>query len=559
MPQLRPRVTADDFSDNTDPVLYPRLNAAQIDQFRRFARAHVYANGDTIFEQGVRNAPLIFIEAGQVTILDRQPEFDVHFANVPPGTFVGDISMFTGEPTVAAALADGETRALIIERSDLHRLAAAHPEVGNILLSTFMARRAWLEGHGYGQIQLIGSRWSTETSALREFLARNQVPFRWLDPERDASCRALLDSLGLGSAELPVVLRATEVIRKPTIEMVATELGLRGELKELYDLAVIGAGPAGLAAGVYGASEGLTTVIIEAQNPGGQAGTSSRIENYLGFATGISGNELTRQALIQARKFGATLTTGSVQQIGCNGNSKVLHLDDGREILAKALIVATGARYRRLGVANLERFEGTSVMYAATQTEAATCENEAVVVVGGANSAGQAAVFLSSRCRRVFMVVRRASLSETMSSYLIERIQSTSNIELVLKNTIVDATGDERLTGVMVESSDGERRMLAATHAFVMIGAEPCTGWLGDKVGLDERGFVVTGNDAAGHDAFDAHWSQERAPFLLETTRPGIFAVGDVRAGSIKRVASAVGEGSMAVKFVHEAMATVDS
>lgn len=550
---------ASDFPDPDDEVLFPRLDEAQRARIAVHARRRAFVRGDTLFEQGMRDAPFFVLERGAVDFYDRRPESDRYFARCEAHTFVGDTAIFTGEPTIAACVAAEEGEALEMQREELRRLIADDDELGDLILRTMTARRQWLEGHGYGQIRLIGSRRSAETFALRDFLQRNHVPMRWHDVERDAESRELLDFLGVGPEETPVLVRTQGVLRKPTVATVAQELGLRARVgAEVYDLVVVGAGPAGLGAAVYAASEGLRTLVVEAFAPGGQAGTTSRIENYLGLPTGLSGAELAERAALQARKFGAIL---SASHAGARldvepGQPHRVALDDGQELDARAVVIATGAEYRRLELDGLERFEGSGVYYAATHLEAQQCAQEDVVVVGGGNSAGQAAVQLSRHARRVRMAIRGPSLAKTMSRYLVDRIERTPNIELLARTELRALHGDPELQAVTaVQGAERVQRTIDARAVFVMIGALPRTGVLRGTVGLDERGFVVTGEDAAAHEQFAAHWVADRAPYLLETTRPAVFAVGDVRSGSTKRVASAVGDGAMAVRYVHETLA----
>jgi len=549
-----------DFSDGTDEILSPRLTPRQLSEIARFARAREFAPGEMLFEHGQPEAPFFVIEEGEVGFLDRRADGDRYFAKVSAGTFVGDISMFTGEPTIAACLAATPCRVLEMDRATLQRLVAQFPDVGDLLLRTMMARRAWLENHDYGSLQLIGSRWSRDTFRLRDFLTRNQVPFRWHDPATDEDSRVLLDSLSVTEDQTPVIIAAGKVFRRPQVADVASALGLlpalRGAQDPPYDLVVVGAGPGGLAAAVYGASEGLRTLVLDADSPGGQAGTSSKIENYLGFAAGISGNELARQAVLQARKFGATFSNPlAVETMAERDGVKTLSLSDGSEIRARAVVLAMGAEYRRLDALDIERYEGSGIYYAAGASEAVQCSGEEVIVVGGGNSAGQAAMFMSGYARKVHVVIRGDDLSHSMSQYLIERIEQSPNVQVLTRTKVAAVHGDGRLSQVTLIGPEGSF-CVDASAVFVMIGAVPRTQWIARLgcVGLDGNGFVLTGGGRHG-EAFDDLWRLERDPYFLETTCPGVFAVGDVRSGSVKRVASAVGEGSMAVKFVHEVFA----
>ena len=547
---------AEPFSDGTLPGLFPVLDDRQRKALAEHAACEEFAPGDVLFAQNVRDAPFFFVEAGSVDFVDNAAGGRKYVAMLNAGGFIGDVAMFTGEPTIAECVAAEPTRVLKLGIDALRRLIAEEGDLGELILRTFLARRAWLEGHGYGAKTLIGPRSDPQTGRLRNFLGRNQIPYEWLDPIEDAAGKAIAEQFKFGEDEMPAIVVGDKVCRRPTVEALADQLGLRPKLKTdgPYDLIVLGAGPAGLAAGVYGASEGLDTLLIDADSPGGQAGTSSKIENYLGFATGISGSDLARQAVLQARKFGATLCNPrSAARIDCDGEARSVCLDDGTCVRGRAVVIATGATYRKLGQAvGCDDYEGRGVYYAAGQPEAVACRSDPVVVVGAGNSAGQAAVFLSRHAERVTLVVRGPDLRRSMSTYLVDRIEHSDRIDLRLDTEVTRVEGDGRLERLTL--SDGET--IPASGLFVMIGAVPNTAWLRDSdcVGLDANGFVCTGNDAADHAAFARHWHLGRAPFLLETTRPGILAAGDVRSGSVKRVASGVGEGSMSVKVVHEVL-----
>ena len=539
--------------------MYPRLDERQMTAVAKFAECREYDAGEVLFEQGLRDAPLIILERGGVDFFDHGLDGDKHVVSVGAGTFLGDTAMFTGEPTLLRCVAARPTRALVVDHDRLRQLIATHSDIGDLMLRAFMARRAWLRDHNHGALTLIGPRRDAATYRLREFLERNQIPAHWQDAD-DAPTAALLDRMNIGREDLPVLACGDAVCRRPDVEEVARRAGLRPALKQdaPYDLVVIGAGPAGLAATVYGASEGLDTLAIDADSPGGQAGTSSKIENYLGFATGISGDELARQAVLQARKFRATLCNPCVVRDirGCGGEEMTLVLGDDSTVRARAVVIATGAKYRKLDAENNDQFEGSGVYYAAGHVEASACAGEQVAVVGAGNSAGQAAIYLSRHAERVRLIVRGGDLGKSMSDYLVQRIGEADNIDLLLESEVSALHGDGRLERLaLVGKHAGDVRCEAV---FVMIGATPNTDWLAGNgcVGLCPRGFVATGPDAKEHAKFGEHWRLGREPFMLETTRPGVFAVGDVRAGSVKRVASGVGEGSMAIKFVHEALAT---
>ncbi|MEM8873865.1 MAG: FAD-dependent oxidoreductase [Planctomycetota bacterium] len=551
------------FSDGTNPEFFPTLTDRQVETIAAMAECREYQPGDRLFNQGLRDAPFFFLESGSADIIDQGPDGPRYIAMVRPGTFIGDISMFTGEPTVAACIAAEPMRVMVMDRQRLGQLVARHSDVGDIILRTFMNRREWLRRHGFGAKTLIGPRWDKATFELRDFLERNQIPVEWIDPEADEGSRALARKYGLAEADMPAIFCGEEICKRPAIVELAERVGLRPELRREtpYDLMVIGGGPAGLAASVYAASEGLDTLLIDANSPGGQAGTSSKIENYLGFATGISGTELAKQAVLQARKFGVTLSNPSAaKRIDCDGELKHVTLDDDTQVTAKAVVLATGARYRRLQrCLNCGDFETRGIYYAAGHPEALLCSKERVGIVGAGNSAGQAAVFMAQHAEHVTLIVRGANLKRSMSQYLVDRIERTNNIEVRLKCEVLGVDGSDGPQGHLQSVTLCSGETLRMTGLFVMIGATPNTEWLRDTdcVALDEHGFVCTGEAAAHHLDRQRHWTVDRAPFFLETTRPGIFAVGDVRSGSIKRVASGVGEGSMAVKYVHEVLAAV--
>ena len=550
---------AESFPDTSDPALFPHFTPAQLAIVSEFATAREYAPGEFLFDQGVRDAPLFVLTTGSVDVIDRRPEGDLCISTAAAGNFLGDIAMFTGEPTVVAGVATVPTAALLVGRESLRRLVSQHSGVGDLILRTFMARRAWLEGRGYGQVTLIGTLRSQETFRLREFLSRNEVPFRWHDPEADGGDKPLLDALHIDAAETPVLIDATgEVSRNPEVGALADRLGLRVPPDdEVYDLVVVGAGPAGLAAAVYAASEGLRTFVVDGRWPGGQAGTSSKIENYLGFLTGISGADLTRQAVLQARKFGATLSSPrAARRLEARGETKVVELDDGTRVRARCVLVASGADYRRLDCPGCEAYEGRGVYYAASQVESGGCGGREVVIVGAGNSAGQATAFLATKAAKVYLAVRGGGLAEAkMSQYLSDRIAHTANVEVLPRTRVDSLHGDGQLTAVDLRADDGTVRRVETGSLFVMIGADPRTAWLDGAVLMDGHGFLLTGDELRHEARFAGCWPLDRDPYLLETSVPGVFAAGDARHGSVKRVASAVGEGAMAVTFTNRRLA----
>jgi thioredoxin reductase (NADPH) len=477
-----------------------------------------------------------------------------------PGRFLGDLNMLTGQPIYLSAVVRVGGEVLAISRERLKELVTEEPDLSDIILKAFLARRAWGMKTGLG-LRIIGSRHSSDATRLRGFASRNRLPHVWLELEEDPDAEALLEGFGTDASETPVTIwQGKEVLKNPTNAELARTIGLKVDVprKQTYDLVVVGAGPAGLGAAVYGASEGLSTLVLESTALGGQAGTSSRIENYLGFPAGLSGFELASRALVQAVKFGTqTAVPQEAVSVDREGDQYRIGLSEAGEVEARSVIVATGARYRRLDVPGLERFEGVSIHYAATQAEAQPFEGEEVAVVGGGNSAGQAALFLAGRARRVYLFIRGEDLRKGMSRYLVQRVMDSEKIELLANTEARELVGEDRLEGVVVEDNrSGALRTLGTKALFVFIGAEANTGWLQGAVQLDQRGFVLTDGDSDRSALGEEAWrGLSREPYLLETSMPGVFATGDVRSGSIKRVASAVGEGAMAVRLVHRHLA----
>ena len=549
------------FLDPDDPTLFPRLTEAQIDELAERGEILTLSPGDVLFEQAQRDTPFFVVLSGAIDVIDRQPDGDHYFTQCQPGTFAADISMFTGEPTLARGVIAEESSILVLPPDELRAIVASSTELGDLLLRTMITRREWLKGQGYGYELLIGRRRSGEAFAIRELLERNLVPFSWHDIDTDDESRALLERLGIGLEECPVLVRTHNVLRSPTVTQVADELGLRVHVDgRTFDVVVLGAGPAGLATAVYASSEGLTTLVIERFAPGGQAGTSARIENYLGFPTGLSGSELTQRATLQARKFGAVISSAHQSSVCAPilvDGLRELVLGDGQQVGARCLVLAVGADYRRLPAEGAEQFQGLGLYHAATHLDALQASGEDVVVVGGGNSAGQAVVNLASYARHIYLVVRR-SLSATMSSYLIDRIDAAENVEVLEGYEVKALRGEEELEEATIVSRDQGERRLRIAAVFAMIGALPRTEDVVGLVGLDDKGFIVTGEGARDHPAFAEHRVGDDAqPMMMETTRPGIFAIGDVRSGSTKRVASAVGDGALVVRSIHEALANL--
>ena len=528
---------------------YPRLSDDQLGALAAVGEQQSVAPGDVLFKEGDEDYDFFVVLDGKVAMVQDGESGEQLIAVHGPRRFLGELGLLVGQPAffTAKVVEPGDVLRVPIER--LRERVGDDPAFGDLVLRAFLQRRSILIGLGAG-LRIIGSCYSAGTRRLLEFVARNRLPFRWLDLEEDTDAERLLTRLGVRTEETPIVLLGDALLRNPSNAELARALGLSSPAlrRDMADLVVVGAGPAGLAAAVYGASEGLTTIGLDGVAVGGQAATSARIENYLGFPSGLSGPELAERARIQAQKFGATLTVpGEVTSLAARDGHYVLEIDQGAPIEARTVIVATGVRYRRLPVPGIDRFEGASVFHAATIMEARVCAGDPVAVIGGGNSAGQAALFLSRHASGVRLIVREPDLSQNMSRYLIDRIERTPEIEVLLNAEARSVEGEKSLEAITVEDNRrGERRRIEARALFVFIGAQPHTRWLGDALALDEKGFVLTGA-AAAHAA-----GEPRDCMLLETSLPGVLAAGDVRSGSIKRVASAVGEGAMAVRLVHE-------
>jgi len=536
------------------------LSAAEIAEIAEYGVEQSVAAGEVLYSAGDDDYPFFVVLEGEVEIVRREQDRDVVVAVHDTGRFLGELNMFTGQRAYLTAVVSKAGRVLRIEHPDFRRLMSSRPQLSDVIFRAFVARREFLRaGEGAGAIRIVGSRYSPEAMALRAFANRTRLPHTWVDLEDVADAGALLASLGAETADTPVVQMPSEVLLHPTPGEFAQRLGLtfRPAPGYLCDLVVVGTGPAGLAAAVYGASEGLDTISLDAYSIGGQAGSSSRIENYVGFPNGVSGEDLAARAAIQAQRLGARLNAPCcVAGLRVEHGFHVIVLADGSELPSRAVIVASGARYRRLEVDDLERFEGAGVYYAATDLEARICSGFDVIVVGGGNSAGQAAIYMAQQKCGVRLVVRRDSLVDTMSHYLIERVEADPHIEVVTQTQVKHLAGEQHLSQVTLEHTpSGERQTVACSGLFCFIGAEPATAWLSGCVELDRAGFILT--DRSLPDAVSTGTDfTARAPLPFETSLPGVFAVGDVRQGSLKRVAAAVGEGSSAVRSVHEYLAT---
>lgn len=537
-----------------DPTAFPTLDRAQLALLDALGTRRSVDAGEYLYRQGDAAYDFYAIVSGAVDIVIQADGEERFITRHGAGRFLGELNMLTGLRVFVSARVVEPGEVIVVPVADLRRVLTTQPLLGDTILAAFMARREVLLTGASAAIRVVGSRFSPETQQVREFLARSRIPHEWLDPDGDDTVDRLLREVGVTTAELPVVIVSGAVLRRPTPGALAEHLGLTvGSLPDrCFDLVVVGGGPAGLAAAVYGASEGLRTLGVDMVAPGGQAGSSSRIDNYLGFPMGISGSDLTQRALVQAEKFGASLTAPcAAESLREQAGHLVVRLADGTEVAGRAVIVATGARYRRLDVDRLTEFEHKGVYYAATAMEARECNGAPVVVVGGGNSAGQAAMFLAEWGSTVTVVIRRPDLAASMSRYLVDRIDAHLRIDVRPSARVIGLDGDETVRAVRVAGLDGEDTLSCAA-LFSFIGAEPASAWLSGCAALDDRGFVLT-DLSLGDEHLDRRWETlARRPLPFETSHPGLFAVGDVRAGSTKRVAAAVGEGSAAVRSVHD-------
>ena len=536
---------------------FPRLSDDEIDLLRPYGEVRAVERGDTLFRAGDTAYDFCVMLSGAVDIIDTVGDEERIIVTHGSHKFLGELNLLTGQAVYLTARIREPGEVLAIPPDRLREIVSEEPVLSDLILRAFLERRLILMRSGVG-LKIVGSRYLEDTRRLREFAVRNRLPHVWIDLEHDEAAEALLQAFDVSPAETPVVIwQGQTVYRNPSNAELARAMGISHDISEetVYDLLVVGAGPAGLAAGVYGASEGLNTVLLDAIAVGGQAGTSTRIENYLGFPAGLSGADLSGRAAFQAKKFGARII---VPREACTlqeeAGSYRVELSDGGAIICRAVVIATGAQYRRLNVPALERFEGMSVYYAATEAEAEMCAGGQVAVVGGGNSAGQAALFLAARTQRVSVLIRGGDLSAGMSRYLTDRIERTENIDVLVRTECRELVGDNALDWIVVEhTATGERRELPAQALFVFVGSAANSEWLRSVVTLDDYGFVVTGSDLPAAALPAERWQPlGRDPFLLESSLPGVFAAGDARSGSIKRVASAVGEGAMAVRFVHQ-------
>ena len=547
-------------STTEHPTAFPKIEAAcpkleheQIAALEKLAQPRKFKAGETLLAVGENELKVFIIKSGEVEV--RNGATGQVVVVLGPRQFTGELDSLAGLPSAVCVVARTAGEAWQLSTEALRKILREIPALSDLLLRAFVMRRELIEELGLAAVRVIGSRHSRDTHRIRQFLARNKIPFSWIDLENDQQVDILLQRFGVAADETPVVICGEKhILRNPPNETLADCLGIRKPVEHtIYDLVIIGAGPAGLAAAVYGASEGLKTLLLDKTGPGGQASSSSKIENYMGFPTGLTGSDLAQRAVVQAEKFGAALSTADevVALQGRDGNYYV-RLKRNENVSTRCVLISSGARYRKLDLPNYDHFEGNGIYYAATRVEAPMCQHAQVVVVGGGNSAGQAAVFLSEHAERVFVVIRGDDLARSMSHYLICRIEDTPNIEVRKHTEVTKLEGGNWLERAeLTNRATGEKEMLNCPAVFVFIGAVPHTAWLPEAIKLDGKGFVQTGQQVAE----SGTWRLQRQPFMLETTLPGIFAAGDVREGSIKRVAAAVGEGSMAVQFVHQFLA----
>ena len=539
--------------------MFPTLTPDQIERIAAHGHSRSVTAGEVLVEPGDQQVPFLAVKQGRLQVFRVFGDAETLITEHGPGQFSGEIVLLSGRPALGRVRAAEPGEVIEMDRQSLLALVQTDPELGEILMRAFILRRMGMIASQTSDVVVLGSNHSADTLRVKEFLTRNGHPYRYKDLDQEPDMQELLDRFHVGLDDVPVLLcRGDVVLRKPTNEQIADCLGFNNAIDptQVKDVVVVGAGPAGLAAAVYAASEGLDVLVLETVAPGGQAGSSSRIENYLGFPNGISGLELSGRAYSQALKFGAQFAIArDAVRLNCDRKPFSVHLGDGTGVCARTILIATGAEYRKLPLENLSRFEGVGIYYAATFMESQLCKGEEVIIVGGGNSAGQAAVFLAGASRHVHLLIRSECLASSMSRYLIRRIEESPNITLHTQTEIAALEGTDHLERVTWRNNQTDAvEEHAIRHVFVMTGATPKTGWLEGCLTLDGKGFIKTGSDLSAEDLAAARWPLTRPPFPLETSLPGVFAVGDVRCGNVKRVASAVGEGSVAVAQVHQAL-----
>jgi thioredoxin reductase (NADPH) len=543
----------------TDSSYAPILTAPQIERIRAFAKVRKVTAGEILYEPGDDTPPVFVVISGGLKILALGGPEERTVTTYSVGQFSGELLMISGRKSIYRCQATETGTLLELSARDLRILIGIDAELSDIFMKAFLARRLSLQEKGEGNVVVLGSRYSANTLTIREFLTRDGHPFTYLDLDVDQTAQELLDRFGVSIKDIPVVVcNNARVLRNPSPQEIAECLGFNSNIddSQVRDLIVVGAGPAGLAAAVYAASEGLDVLVIEKAAPGGQAGSSSKIENYLGFPTGLSGQELAARAIAQSEKFGAKIMVAcEVERLDCGKRPYRVRLGDGQEISARAIVLATGAQYNKPSIANLDAFSGKGIYYNATFMEAQLCAAEQVIVIGGGNSAGQAAVFLAQQAACVEMLVRSKNLKDTMSRYLVQRIEENPRIQVRYSSELTALEGEAHLEQVSwIRKDTGQISTQPIRHVFVMAGASPKTEWLSGCLSLDKKGFVLSGRDLASETSPIA-WPLSRPPQMLETSLPGVFVVGDARSGNVKRVASAVGEGSIVVHMIHQVLA----
>ena len=538
--------------------VFPVLTGEQVARVEKLGHVRRVESGEVLAEAGGVADRFYVVKSGRLDVTRDSKDGEQVFVSHRAGQFSGEVTLLAGRHSLASLRVGESGEVIELDREQLQTLVQVDGQLSEIIMRAFVLRRVELRNRNFGDVVVVGSNHCADTLRVREFLSRNGHPHEFLDLDVDTDAQVMLDRLGIQEGDIPVLFCRGYELRRPTNSKIADCLGFNDSIdkSELRDVVIVGAGPAGLAAAVYAASEGLNVLMVEKEAPGGQAGYSSRIENYLGFPTGITGQDLAGRAYNQAEKFGAEIIVAkSGVELGCDRKPYKVLLEDETRVAGRSVIIASGASYRTLPVQGIERFEGTGVYHGATHMEAQLCRGEEVIIVGGGNSAGQAAVFLADTCSKVYMLVRSKGLADTMSRYLIRRIEGNSKIELRTLCQVTDCDGEMHLERVAWrDGTTGIEESHDVRHIFVMTGAVPSTDWLKGCVAMDEKGFIKTGNDLTPEDLAAAKWSLPRLPYLLETSLPGVFAVGDVRAGNVKRVASAVGEGSIAVSFVHRVL-----
>ena len=541
--------------------VFPILTPAQIARVAAHGRRRAVEKGDVLVEAGAQHYPLFVVLAGELEVVRNSCAGEDIATTHRQGQFSGELNLVTGRRSLATIRVTESGEVIEVDRDALLALLQTDAELSEIFMRAFILRRVVLIDRGFGDVVVLGSQFSPRTLEVREFLSRNAHPYTYLDLDTDEVSQESLDRWKISADDVPVVIcRGEAVLRNPTNSQIADCIGFNEAIdideSHIRDVVIVGAGPAGLGAAVYAASEGLDVLMIEANAPGGQAGSSMRIENYLGFPSGITGQELATRAFSQAEKFGAQMIIAKgATRLTCERRPYAIEIDNGTHVMARTVILATGAEYRGLPIENLASFNGAGVYYLATPMEAQMCKGQDVIIVGGGNSAGQAAVYLADKARRVIMLVRSGGLAETMSRYLVRRIEDNPAIEVRTNCQVVALEGGKHLENVRCRNkTTGADTIENIRHVFVMTGAVPATKWLDNCVALDDHGFIKTGPDLSPEELNTAQWPLKRQPHLLETTLPGVFAVGDVRGGNIKRVASAVGEGSIAIAFVHQVL-----